>query len=225
MKSHKKSSDPVQAVLCSGGLDSAVLLGDLLRQGVRVFPLFIRCGLYWEKTELGCLRRFLRAVRCDRLEPLTILDEPVANLYDEHWSITGQNVPGADTPDEAVFLPGRNVLLLAKSLLWCHLHEVPALALGSLKGNPFPDATPAFFDALQNVVNQAVEGHVVIHRPFAGMKKTEVVLLGKDLPLEHSLSCIRPIKGLHCGQCNKCAERQLAFERVKVPDPTTYADS
>jgi 7-cyano-7-deazaguanine synthase len=216
------SPSVAQAVLCSGGLDSAVLLGDLLRQGVKVFPLFIRCGLFWEKMELHYLRRFLRAVRSDRLESLTILDEPVKNLYKQHWSISGKNVPGADTPDEAVFLPGRNVLLLSKALLWCHLHGVPALALGSLKSNPFPDATPAFFAALQKVVNQAVGGNVVIHRPFAGMKKTAVVVLGQGLPLEHSLSCLRPVRGLHCGQCNKCAERQLAFREAKLPDPTRY---
>ena len=212
-------------ILCSGGLDSAVLLGEALRHQSRVFPLFVRCGLFWEKAELAHLRRFLRALACASLEPLTILDEPIAELYGPHWSITGRDVPDADTPDEAVYLPGRNVLLLGKSLLWCHLHGVPALALGSLRSNPFPDATPAFFDAFAKVVNCAVSGVVEIQRPFAGMRKKAVVLLGKELPLEHSLSCLRPIKGLHCGRCNKCAERRLAFEQAKLPDPTRYVAS
>ena len=57
-------------------------------------------------------------------------------------------------------LPGRNVLLLSKALLWCHLNEVASLALGSLGSNPFPDATPSFFRDLANVVDQSVRGRV-----------------------------------------------------------------
>ena len=35
--------------------------------------------------------------------------------------------------------------------------------------------------------------------------------LGRDMPLELTFSCIDPRDGLHCGRCNKCAERQEAF--------------
>jgi len=209
------------AVLISGGLDSAILLGSELRRGSRVVPLFIRCGLAWEEVELAYLRRFLAALPCP--DPLVILQQPVADLYGNHWSITGANVPGQDDPDEAVFLPGRNVLLLAKALLWCHLHQVPRIALGSLATNPFPDATPAFFQTMQDVVNQAVEGKVSVVLPFAGMKKKAVMALGADLPLEHTFSCIQPQRDIHCGQCNKCGERKQAFQDAALTDPTCYA--
>jgi 7-cyano-7-deazaguanine synthase len=210
------------AVLISGGLDSAILLGDALRHGNHVAPIYVRCGLSWESVELSYLRRFLDSLRCAELAPLLVLDQPIADVYGSHWSITGNGVPDAETPDEAVFLPGRNVLLLAKSLLWCHLHRVPALALGSLQTNPFPDATPAFFRRYQDLVNQAMVGHVEIRLHFAGMKKTEVMHLGKGLPLEHTFSCIAPAAGLHCGRCNKCAERKHAFADAGMIDPTTY---
>lgn len=210
------------AVLVSGGLDSAILVGDTLRRGGTVHPLFVRCGLYWEETELAHLRRFLAALESPGLRPLTVLSQPVTELYGEHWSITGRGVPDAESADAAVFLPGRNLLLLGKSLLWCHLHGVPALALGSLESNPFPDATPEFFDRLQAVANQAVGGQVEIRRPFARMSKTTVMHLGRGLPLEHSFSCIRPADGLHCGACNKCAERRHAFRDAGLVDPTRY---
>ncbi len=113
--------------------------------------------------------------------------------------------------DEAVFLPGRNVLLLSKGLLWCHLNDVPALRIGSLGTNPFPDASLAFFRAMQDVVNQSVRGKVEIRLPFAGLKKKDVMHLGKHLPLELTFSCLRPIDGERCGTCNKCAEWQQAF--------------
>lgn len=117
------------------------------------------------------------------------------------------------------------MLLLAKPLIWCHLNGVPALALGSLGTNPFPDATPTFFQGFQNLVNQALGGSTVkVVLPLGGMKKVEVMKLGVGLPLEHTFSCIQPIQHLHCGQCNKCAERQHAFRDAKMPDPTRYFD-
>jgi 7-cyano-7-deazaguanine synthase len=211
------------AVLISGGLDSAILLGDALRQNRVVHPLYMRCGLAWETVELGYLRRYLAALRAPNLQPLTILEQPVTDLLKDHWSVTGRGVPDADAPDEEVYLPGRNVLLLGKAMIWCHLHSVPELALGSLQTNPFPDATPAFFQAFQDVVNQAVQGRVRLHLPFAGLKKTAVMHLGKGLPLEHTFSCIKPVGDLHCGACNKCAERKKAFKDAEMVELTCYA--
>jgi 7-cyano-7-deazaguanine synthase len=121
-----------------------------------------------------------------------------------------------------VFLPGRNVLLLAKGLLWCHLHQVPAVALGLLGANPFPDATPRFFTAYQDAVNQAVGGRACVVRPYAGLNKQEVLLRGRGLALELTFSCIQPAAGRHCGVCNKCAERRRAFAQAGFRDPTMY---
>lgn len=210
------------AVLISGGLDSAILLGEMLRRQSTVQPLYIRNGLYWEAVELEHLRRFLAALAGPALRPLQVLELPVADLYDSHWSITGADVPDASTPDEAVFLPGRNVLLLAKSLLWCHLHGIGQLALGVLGSNPFPDATDEFFAEYQRAVNRAVEGRVEVRRPFAGLSKVQVMQRGRDLPLELSFSCIRPLRGRHCGACNKCAERRQAFADAGLTDRTPY---
>jgi 7-cyano-7-deazaguanine synthase len=210
------------AVLVSGGLDSAIYLGEALRERAAVHPLYFREGLSWEATELRHLRRFLEAVRCPALQPFHVLELPVADLYGDHWSVTGTNVPDADSPDEAVFLPGRNVLFLAKAMLWCHLHRVPAVALGSLGTNPFPDATPDFFAAFQDTVNRAVGGKVEVLRPYAGLTKAEVMRRGRGLPLALTYSCIHPVADRHCGSCNKCAERRHAFADAGLPDPTAY---
>jgi 7-cyano-7-deazaguanine synthase len=211
-----------QAVLVSGGLDSAILLAETARSGAVVHPLYIRHGLYWEPSELRHLRRFLEAIHSSGLRPLTVLDMPVADVYGEHWSITGHDVPDADSPDAAVFLPGRNVLLLAKAMLWCHLHGIPAVALAPLESNPFPDATPGFFESYQELVNDAVDGSVQVLRPYAGLHKVEVMQRGRDLPLELTFSCIRPVAGKHCGVCNKCAERRKAFQDAGLIDRTEY---
>jgi 7-cyano-7-deazaguanine synthase len=210
------------AILISGGLDSAILLGELLPRYPAVYPLYVRTGLAWEAVELQHLGRFLQALRCPALQPLQILEMPVADLYSDHWSISGRDVPDADSPDEAVYLPGRNVLLLAKGMIWCHLHGVGALALGVLGSNPFPDATPHFFAGYQAIVNEAIEGKVEVIHPFAAKHKREVMLLGRELPLALTFSCIHPQDGRHCGKCNKCAERRRAFADARLADETDY---
>ncbi len=211
-------------VLVSGGLDSAILVAELAGRAREVQPLYVRSGLVWEDAEHAALVQFLAAIASHTLGPLVTLDLPVADLYDAHWSVTGRGVPPAGSADEAVYLPGRNLLLLSKTLLWCHLHQVPSLALGLLGSNPFADATAAFFEDCTRVVNQAVGGHVAVHRPYAGLSKAEVLRRGRDLPLAQTLSCLRPEKGKHCGRCNKCAERRQGFAAAGLPDPTHYAD-
>lgn len=210
------------AVLASGGLDSAILLGETLRHHAAVQPLYVRQGLLWEAAELDHLGRFLGAIARPALRPLVVLDLPIADVYGDHWSLHGRGAPGAETPDEAVFLPGRNVLLLSKSLLWCHLRGITTLALATLRGNPFPDATPEFFALCTEMINRAVGGAVRVRRPFEGMSKAEVMRLGRNLPLELTLSCLRPDGALHCGACNKCAERRRAFADGGLDDPTDY---
>jgi 7-cyano-7-deazaguanine synthase len=215
--------DSPLAVLVSGGLDSAVLLAEAARAYPVVYPVYVRTGLLWEGVERDYLARFLEAVRTPALRPLVCLDQPVRDVYGDHWSLTGVGVPAAGTPDEDVFLPGRNVLLLAKSLLWCHLHGVPEIALAPLAVNPFPDATPEFFAQMAGVVNRSVGGTVRVVRPFCELHKTDVIRRGAAYPLAHTFSCIRPADGLHCGRCSKCHERRVAFAQAGTPDPTRYA--
>jgi len=219
---HAETPSFALAVLVSGGLDSAILLSEMVRERDVVQPLYVRHGLYWEADELSHLRRFLAATRTPSLRPLVILDMPVADLYGQHWSITGRGVPDVQSADAAVYLPGRNVLLLAKAILWCHLNDVPAVALAPIGSNPFPDATPSFVDGFQNLVNEAIGGAVRVLRPYAGLHKIDVMRRGKDLPLELTFSCIRPIEGRHCGACNKCAERRRAFADADIVDRTEY---
>lgn len=221
-----RAADRPLAVLVSGGLDSAVLLAEALRAYPAVHPLYIETGLHWEPTERAYLRRFLDAVRTPALRPLVTLRLPVTDLYGDHWSLTAEGVPAAHTADEECYLPGRNVILLSKALLWCHLNGVPEVATAPLGSNPFPDATDAFYDGFAGLVSGAVRGAVRVLRPYAtlGLHKTDVLRRGAGLPLEHTLSCIRPANGLHCRRCAKCSERFVAFEQAGIMDPTEYAD-
>jgi 7-cyano-7-deazaguanine synthase len=210
-------------LLLSGGLDSAILLGHLLRAGHEVQPFYIRSGLMWERLELGYARRFLHALTSPRLAPLVVLRLPLADVYGRHWATTGEAVPDACSPDDAVYLPGRNALLTIKAALWCQMHGIERLALAVLGSNPFPDATPGFFNRFAAALSLAGGKPVRFWRPFGRWSKCQVMRQGRGLPLELTFSCIAPVDGLHCGRCNKCAERHKAFQVSGDRDPTRYA--
>src|SRR5688572_9994710 len=130
-------------VLVSGGLDSWILVGHLLAEGRAVQPLYIRTGVRWQDVEQVCLARFLAAIAMPDLAGLVVLDLPLADLYEGHWSLTGCDVPDAKSPDEAVYLPGRNALLLVKAAVWCQLHGISELGMAPLGTSPFDDASEA----------------------------------------------------------------------------------
>jgi 7-cyano-7-deazaguanine synthase len=206
-------------------LDSTILLGSLLEQGRQVQPFYIRARLTWEAAELQAVRHILEALAGPQLERLIVLSMPLDDLYLDHWSLTGREVPGAASPDEAVYLPGRNPLLLIKPLVWCHMHGIAELALALLGTNPFADARAEFLGQLELLMDTALGGRVKIVRPLAELTKQQVMQMGRGLPLERTFSCIAPRDALHCGHCNKCSERQAAFRLIEAADPTRYAAS
>lgn len=215
-------SNATVGVLASGGLDSGILIAHLLENGRRVQPFYVRCGLVWEAAELAGLRAFLRALDSPNVDEPVVFDLPLRDLYGRHWSVDGRGVPDDRTPDGAVYLPGRNLLLTVKPAIWCGTRGIGQMALALLKGNPFGDATDRFFSELEAALATATGNRVEIVRPFAGMDKTEVLRLGRGLPLELTFSCLAPADGLHCGRCNKCAERRRAFQLLDLADPTQY---
>ena len=211
-------------VLVSGGADSGILLHEMAMSYRKVLPLYIRNGLVWEKAELYWLRRFLNAVNHSSIEPLKILELPMEDVYRLHWSLTGQTVPDHSSAETDVYLPGRNLILLSKTVVFCALNGIRAIALGHLKTNPFNDSSPAFFSSLQRVTQRGLNAPLKILTPFANRHKSEVLRLGQGLPLELTFSCLNPQGHVHCGACNKCAERIEAFREAGMSDRTIYQD-
>jgi 7-cyano-7-deazaguanine synthase len=214
------------AVLCSGGLDSAVLLADVARRepATEVRPIYVGVGLAWEAEERAAVARLLRTPAFRGVAPLVRLDFDLSDVYPPtHWAIRGEP-PGFDTPDEDVYLEGRNLVLLTKAGVYMARNGLARVFLGPLAGNPFPDATPAFFSTMSRALSLGLATPIAIETPFATMHKEEVIALGISLgvPLELTLSCMQPSAGLHCGKCSKCRERRDAFRQAAVEDRTGY---
>lgn len=227
---------PAGAVLCSAGLDSAVLLAHQADAagGAAVVPVYVRVGLAWEDAERATLDTLLASAAfagrpAAPIEPLVELQLDMRDVYPRtHWAIRGA-APAYDTPDEDVYIVGRNIVLLTKAAIACAHRGIERIAIGPLAGNPFPDATPEFFAAMGRALSLGLAHGITVEAPFASWDKPAVIARGVELgvPLEHTLSCMSPVptgsSWRHCGQCSKCRERRDAFAEAGVDDPTTYA--
>ena len=223
------------AVLLSGGLDSAVLLAEEAAAG-DVHPIYVSVGLAWERAERAMVARFLESgslgARAARVRPLVSLSVDMRDVYAAtHWALAGRP-PAYHTPDEDVYLPGRNVILLGKASVFCAASGIDRLVLGTLAHNPFPDATPEFRSAMATALSLGLAHALRIDAPYAGPRKADVVRRGAALgvPFELTMSCMNPRPGrgdssstIHCGECSKCRERHDAFVEAGVADPTEYA--
>jgi 7-cyano-7-deazaguanine synthase len=216
-------------VMLSGGLDSAVLAAHEARTYV-VHPVYVAGGLAWEEGEQQVVRRLLGSApfadRPDRVMPLARLEFALRDIYaPTHWALTG-TPPAYDTPDEDVYLHGRNIALLSKAAVYAASRGISRVAVAPLAGNPFPDATPEFFSALNTALSLGLAAPIEIAAPFAHLHKEDVVRIGAELgvPFTLTLSCMNPSDTTHCGLCSKCRERRDAFHAAGIEDPTTYAN-
>jgi 7-cyano-7-deazaguanine synthase len=196
-----------------------------LQDGWEVQPVYVRTGMKWEDVEFGWLQQYLAAIATPRLRPLRELAFPLGDIYGSHWSVGGAGRPSFDAANDADFLPGRNIILISKTAVFCALHGIERIASGVLAANPFPDATDEFFDTLAMTLSMGLAAPIRIERPFAHLHKRDVVKLGAHLPLELTFTCNNPVGEHHCGDCNKCAERQQGFEEAGVRDRTEYAQA
>jgi 7-cyano-7-deazaguanine synthase len=222
----RKQTQPT-AVLFSAGLDSAVLLARAATE-CRPHPIYVRAGLAWEQEESTAAARLLAAPPLSgAVEELVTLTVDMRDVYpSHHWAVRGE-APGFDTPDEDVYLDGRNLVLLAKASVYMARSGLTRVLLGPLAGNPFPDATPEFFAAMARALSLGLDSPIQIETPLASMHKAEVIRLGASLgvPFELTLSCMEPKGGLHCGRCSKCRERRDGFLEAQIPDPTRYREA
>jgi 7-cyano-7-deazaguanine synthase len=239
-------------VLLSGGLDSAVLAAHEA-QTSRVLPIYVSVGLAWEPAEIAMVERLLRSpVFAATVDRLTRVEFTMRDVYPPtHWAIRGEP-PAYDTPDEDVYLTGRNLVLLTKAGVIAARHGAHRIALGPLAGNPFPDARPEFFASMSNSLSLGLDHKIEIATPFLAWKKDDVIKRGValDVPFELTLSCMNPPRlaneqassgatalerpsaaeaglspgPMHCGLCSKCRERRDAFKAAGVRDTTQYAN-
>ena len=216
---------PKTVLIYSGGIDSTVLLYDLLNSGHCVQALSVNYGQRHGK-ELDCAK-----ILCKQLNVKHhVADLTALNPLLSGSSLTSPHVqvPEGHYEDEsmkATVVPNRNMILLSIATGWAMSTGASSVSYAAHSGDRaiYPDCREEFADAMNSVMEIAGWDKVSLNRPFSSLTKADIVKLGDELgvPFEQTWSCYKGGQ-VHCGVCGTCVERREAFQLAGVTDPTIY---
>lgn len=127
-----------------------------------------------------------------------------------------------EASDGAVLIPGRNLLLLTMASLWCVTHSCHFIGIGIFGTPEIYNQKETFFHDFESLLPAALNTKITILTELRGVSKAALIRQYSSLPLHLTLSCIKPINGIHCGKCNKCEERRFAIAQAQIDDLTEY---
>jgi 7-cyano-7-deazaguanine synthase len=218
-------------LIFSGGVDSTVLLSELLSSGVDVYPLSFNYGQK-HAEELEHAKKIVEYFKLvDRWKMVDIADLGFQLLFKS--SQTSEiPVPHGHYTDEsmkATVVPNRNMIMLSLATGYAISIGADSVAYAAHAGDHaiYPDCRPGFVQLMDSLLqNYAYFTPLSLLAPFIRITKTEIVLQGMrtNAPFELTYSCYEG-KPWHCGKCGTCVERQEAFLKAGMKDPTVYGPS
>jgi 7-cyano-7-deazaguanine synthase len=212
-------------VVYSGGMDSSVLLYQMVAEGHEVYALSVNYGQR-HRRELDAAATIAAGLSVThRTVDLSGLQ---ALWSGSALTNTAIAVPAGYYTEEsmkATVVPNRNMVLLSVAASWALSLQADAVAYAAHAGDHtiYPDCREEFVSALSSALLLADWHQVTLMRPFIEKSKGDICRLGASLrvPFEKSWSCYRGGE-IHCGTCGTCVERQEAFLHAGVLDPTAY---
>lgn len=215
-------------LIFSGGLDSTVLLYDLLARDDTVKALSVDYGQRHVR-ELESAKETAVRLRIEhRVADLRAISPLLAGS-----SLTSANVsvPDGHYAEETMkvtVVPNRNMIMLAVAAGWAISMKFDQVAFGAHSGDHaiYPDCRAEFANAMDKALGLADWNPVRLVRPFVTLTKADIVKRGAELkvPFAKTWSCYKG-SDRHCGQCGTCIERREAFYLADVDDPTPYDNS
>lgn len=218
---------PDCVLVFSGGLDSTVLLHDLLARGKKVAALSFDYGSRHNHRELpmaaaGCRRLGVS----HRIVSLAFMPE----LFSSALLCTGPPIPDGPYASEGLaqtVVPFRNPILMSIAVGYAESIGASEVLLASHSGDHalYPDCRQAFNIAFAEAVRLGTDGKVGVCFPYANLSKRQIADLGRSLGVDfgRTWTCYKG-RALHCGQCSACLERAHALRREEGLDPTLYED-
>jgi 7-cyano-7-deazaguanine synthase len=199
-------------LLATSGLDSTTLAYHLLAEGRYPLPLYIDYGQHCADMEWANLG----AVLPDRVRT----DAVRLNMSDVYAGTSSRLIAPPDLWDEKVvdeelYLPHRNLLLLAAAAAYAESRGIGEVFAGFINAEKSlnADATPGFIGCVTEILGEY--GAVTLQAPFATMTKAEVARLAQRLGVNIGLtySCqVHP--SVPCGACPNCTERLQALAEL-----------
>ena len=222
-------------VLLSGGLDSATTLAIARSEGFGLFALTFRYGQR-HHYEVEAARKIAASLGVIEHR---IIDIDLAGFGGSALTDPNIEVP-KDSPDLAdpdkippTYVPARNTIFLSYALAWAEVIGAFDIFIGvnCTDYSGYPDCRAEFITAFEKLANLATaaavrgKGRYHVHTPIMDMTKAQIILAGKNLGLDYSLthSCYDPDKsGRSCGLCDSCRLRLKGFAEAGLKDPIEY---
>ena len=216
-------------VLLSGGLDSATVLAMARQQGFACYTLSVDYGQR-HHAELAAATRVAAALGAHehRVINIDLTAFGGSALTDSNIAVPEQMSSGIPL----TYVPARNTIMLSLALAWAEVLQAQDIFFGvnAVDYSGYPDCRPEYVSAFEHMANlatrAAVEGKpLTLHAPLLHLSKAEIILRGRELGVDYSLtvSCYQADEqGLACGVCDSCRLRHAGFESAQTPDPTRY---
>lgn len=195
---------PATVLGLTGGIDSALLLFDLVRGGLDVSAVYVDYGQVAMKRETAAIAAVLIAVEKAFKRPVPLVKVSVS------------------TPNLGeLTLPARLCTLVVPILASVAIRtKSDRLAVAARI-----DTTPEGFDLTVNRLIQSADPRtqVGVYWPYASKKKGEILeaAVKAGVPISATWSCFGA-GDVHCGKCKGCTARRTWFQRVSLPDYTDY---
>jgi 7-cyano-7-deazaguanine synthase len=212
-------------VVYSGGLDSTVLLHQLLADGDQVLALSVDYGQR-HRVELEYARRLAEAVGIEwRLADLSSVGQLLGGSSLTSPDVAVPHGHYAEQSMKQTVVANRNMIMLSVAAGWAISQRADRVAYAAHTGDHaiYPDCRPEFAEAVDRAIRLADWHEIHLVCPFVRLTKAQIVARGAELGVDFAKtwSCYKG-GAIHCGRCGTCFERREAFSQAGVHDPTKY---
>lgn len=217
-------------IIFSGGVDS-VCAASFLKSKYELYGISFSYGQKANR-EIAAAKRLAKRLK---LKEHKVIDIGfMRNLYGNSNVLTSQKRKIPDTFDYSIVVPIRNAVFLSIASAWAYTLGASVVAYGAhTNDRHYPDCRPAFTKKLESAFNQGeIDGinsglrkKIEIWSPYrAGLSKSDLLEIGiKNLGdfIFSTWSCYSSGK-FHCGACESCNNRKIAFVKAGIKDRTKY---
>ncbi|KAF6243576.1 7-cyano-7-deazaguanine synthase [Nitrosopumilus sp. b1] len=217
-------------VIFSGGIDS-VCTAVHLKPNFQLYGITFSYGQRADQ-EIKIAKKFSKSLGFKEHKIVNI--GFMRDLYGKTNVLTDSKRKIPQKFEYSIVVPIRNAVFLSISSAWAYTLGASIVAYGAHKGDTnYPDCRPSFAKKIESAFNEGeidgikkkIRKPLEIWSPYrAGLSKSDLIKIGqKNLGLDifKTWSCYES-KKFHCGKCESCNNRKVAFSTAGVTDQTRY---